>query len=125
MTMTADEGTREAMKRLLQVMQEFKQLNPRMEVGQMIVLLTILVEPGMWARDLTARAGLKKAATSRSVKALTSLSYILDEDGAPRAGLDLITQIPDAIDQRAYQLAPTRKGWTLAEKLAAILNKKG
>lgn len=113
--------TRRAMRRLLAVVEEVRSQHPRMEMGQLAVLLHVLAEPGMWAQDLTRVVNLKKSALSRNVKALSSVSYLTDDDGNPRDGMDLITQIPDVLDRRAFQLAPTRKGRTFAERLAKIL----
>lgn len=115
----------EDMRRLLRVVEEVRTQYPRMELGQLAVLLSVLAEPGMWARDLTARVGLKKSALSRNVKALSQIGYLTDKDGKPKDGLNLITQIPDALDGRAFQLAPTRKGRTLAERLSHLLHAKG
>lgn len=120
-----EDETKEALLRLLHIVEEVRKTYPRMELSQLSILLTILAEPGLWAKDLMGRVDLKKSALSRNVKALSNLSYITDDDGKPRAGLDLITQIPDALDQRAFQLAPTRKGRQFAERIAYLLNKKG
>jgi DNA-binding MarR family transcriptional regulator len=109
------------MRRLLAVVEEVRGQHPRMEMGQLAVLLHVLAEPGMWAQDLTRVVNLKKSALSRNVKALSSVSYLSDDGGNPREGMDLITQIPDVLDRRAFQLAPTRKGRTFAERLAKIL----
>jgi DNA-binding MarR family transcriptional regulator len=122
MEMRSDgEETRKAMRQLLRVIEEVRRRHPRMELGQLAVLLSVLAEPGMWAKDLTAKVGVQKSALSRNVKALSNVSYLTDENGNPRDGMDLITQIPDVIDRRAFQLAPTRKGVTLAEKLSELM----
>lgn len=118
---TDDDDVRKEMRRLLRAIEEVRTRYPRMELGQLSILLSVMAEPGMWAKDLTARVGLQKSALSRNVKALSTTSYLVDEEGQPKSGLDLITQIPDAFDRRAFQLAPTRKGRTLAEKLADIM----
>ncbi|SHM46275.1 hypothetical protein SAMN05444389_11022 [Paracoccus solventivorans] len=121
--MSADDSdkVKEAMHRLFWVVEEVRRQYPRMELGQLAILLSVLAEPGMWARDLTGKVKLKKSALSRNVKALSNLSYLMDEEGNRREGLDLITQIPDALDQRAYLLTPTEKGRDLAERLAALM----
>jgi len=95
-----------------------------MELGQLAVLLSVLIEPGLRAQDLTARVGLRKSSLSRNVKSLSAASYLSDEEGHLRDGLDLITQTPDAVDGRAFQLSPTPKGWTLAKTLSKILKSR-
>lgn len=116
-----EDAVKADMRRLLRVVEELRRRHPRMELGQLVILLSVLAEPGMWAKDLTNKVGLQKSAMSRNVKALSAASYLTDDDGNPAGGLDLITQIPDAFDRRAFQLAPTRKGRTLAEKLSDLL----
>ena len=112
------------MRRLLAAVEEVRRAYPRMELGQLAVLLSVLIEPGLRAQDLTNRVGLQKSSLSRNVKSLSAASYLSDEEGNLRDGLDLITQTPDAVDRRAFQLAPTPKGWTLAEKLSRILKSR-
>lgn len=121
--MTEDdlEAVRKDVRKLARVVEEVRRQYPRMELGQMAVLLSVLSDPGMRAQELTDRVGLKKSALSRNVKALSQVTYLTDEEGNPRNGLDLITQIPDAFDGRAFQLAPTRKGRTLAERLSELM----
>lgn len=116
-----DEKVRADMRKLLRIVEEVRRLYPRMELGQLAVLLAIISDPGLWARDLTGKVGLKKSALSRNVKALSSVSYLADEDGEKRGGLDLIAQIPDAIDTRAFQLAPTHRGRQFAERLSELM----
>lgn len=116
-----DEKVRADMRRLFNIVEEVRRLYPRMELGQLAILLLVISDPGMWARDLTGRVGLKRSALSRNVKALSSVGYLNGGDGERRGGLDLIAQIPDAIDARAFQLAPTRRGRELAERLSKIM----
>jgi DNA-binding MarR family transcriptional regulator len=113
-----DEETRETVRRLLRAVEQIRNLYPRMELGQLVVFLGVIVDPGVKAKDLGPRVSLSTSAMSRNVSALSALSYLPDAAGKNRDGLDLITQIPDVFDRRAMALAPTRKGYTLAEKLA-------
>lgn len=116
-----DENVRSDMRKLFRIVEEVRSVYPRMELGQLAVLLAIISDPGMWARDLTGRVGLKRSALSRNVKALSSVGYLNGGDGERRGGLDLIAQIPDAIDARAFQLAPTDRGRQFAERLSKLM----
>jgi DNA-binding MarR family transcriptional regulator len=119
--MTYEDPTTADMKVLHKTIEEIRKLYPRMELGQLSILLLVLSDPGMRAGELVAKVGLKKSALSRNVKALTQASYLTDESGDPRQGLDLITQIPDSFDGRAFQLAPTKRGRALAENISSIM----
>lgn len=113
-----DDETRATARKLLRIVEQIRTLYPRMELGQLAVFLSVIVEPGVRAKDLGPRIALSTSAMSRNVSALSALSYLSDAEGKNRHGLDLITQIPDVFDRRSMSLAPTRKGYTLAEKLA-------
>ncbi len=52
-----DDEVRKDMRRLLRVIEEVRRRYPRMELGQLAILLSVLAEPGMWAKDLTAKVG--------------------------------------------------------------------
>lgn len=113
---------RRRMRALLRVIEELRGLYPRMELGQLSVLLHVLSDPGVRAGDLTTKVKLKSSALSRNVKALSHLHYLPDETtGDPRSGLGLITQIPDAADNRAYMLSPTKTGRDLSERLSSLM----
>lgn len=121
MATAANDEVRQNMRRIFRIVEEIRRQYPRMELGQVAVLLSVLAEPGMRAADLTGRVGLKKSALSRNVRALSQTSYLQDDDGDPRDGLNLIAQVQDPFDGRAFQLAPTRKGRDLAEKLSDMM----
>jgi hypothetical protein len=69
---------------------ELRDTNPRMELGQLHILLLVLARPGVNMADLTGPTGLTRAAVSRNALALSKVSYIDGPDGARREGLDLI-----------------------------------
>lgn len=113
-----DDPTRRDMRRLLAVVKEVRKRHPRMELGQLEILLSVFAEPGLWAKDLTDKVGLKKSALSRNVRSLTLPSVIDAEGGPTPAGAALITQIPDPFESRAMQLSPTKQGWIFAKQLS-------
>lgn len=121
MTNAEREAVRRNMRSLLRVVEQVREQHPRMELSQLAILLHVLSDPGIRAADLQDRVSLKKSALSRNVKALAQESYLTDEAGNPREGLDLIVQLPDPQDGRAFQLVPTRTGLALAERLSNLM----
>ncbi|PYF10328.1 DNA-binding MarR family transcriptional regulator [Rhodobacter viridis] len=119
--MAAEDDVRANMRRLFRIVEEIRDQYPRMELGQVAVLLSVLSDPGMRATDLRSRVGLQKSALSRNVRALSQTSYLQDEDGGQRQGLNLIVQAIDPFDSRAHLLNPTKKGKALAKKLSDML----
>lgn len=119
--MASKDKTTEDMKRLLRVVDKIRKLYPRMELGQLALLLHVLVKPGIRANDLLDEIGVTKSALSRNALALSDRSYLPDDAGGRRGGLDLITQVTDPLDGRAKLLAPTSRGRRLANTLSETL----
>lgn len=109
---------------LIEVVEELRKLDPQMELSQLLVYLTVLVRPGIHMVDLLPATGLSRAALSRNVKALEKEQYRGDSRNKLKPGHDLITSVPDAFDARKLQVAPTRRGVWLAERIAAFLRKE-
>lgn len=114
-------NTTNDVRKLLRVIDLVRKLYPRMELGQLAVLLHVLAKPGVRANDLLDEVGVTKSALSRNVRALSDRSYLTDEQGEQRGGLDLITQVTDPLDGRAKLLAPTARGRRLAQTLSKTL----
>jgi DNA-binding MarR family transcriptional regulator len=102
---------------LIRVIDSIREHYPRMEMGQLAVLLRVLEHPGMRASELMKVTGLSKAALSRAVRLLGSGVYKDDGSGAEKEGLNLLTQIADPSDGRGNLLAPTRLGARLSEDI--------
>lgn len=122
--MPAKDKTARDLQRLLRVVETIRKTYPRMELGQLSILLRVLLEPGIRAMDMAPATGLTSSAVSRNVLALSDRSYLTDESGAHRRGLDLITQLTDPMDTRARLLAPTARGRRLAVRLSDLLGDK-
>jgi|GEM_PF-4419114 len=116
-----EEQVRSDMRGLLRILEIVKSDFPQMELPQLAVFLAVVTEPGVATQDLLGTVGLKRSALSRNVKALSELSYLTDDDGDPRPGLGLITQIPDLEDARVFHLAPTKPGYSFAKKLSRMM----
>lgn len=109
-------------KALIRVVEEVQKHYPRMELGQLAVLLRVLEKPGVTAADIARMTGLSKSAMSRAVRVLGSAPYTHDGDGTKReTGLNLITQVQDLTDTRSKIIAPTRLGRRLGEQFDTII----
>lgn len=109
------------MVRLLRVVEEVRKLYPRMELTQLALFLLIFANPTLRASDLGKVAGVGKSSLSRNVWALSQASEDERAEGGSGRRLDLITQIPDAFDGRAFNLALTKKGRSLGETLSQLM----
>ena len=114
---------RRDMRKLAEIVRELRRTYPRMELGQLHVLMLVLAKPGVRIADLVAATKLTKSAISRNTLALAQQSYLDGADGERAAGLDLLTGTPDPEDARSKLIAPTVKGWLLAEILSGIMRR--
>ena len=111
-------------KALIQVVEEIRNHYPRMELGQLAVLLRVLDKPGISPVELGKLTGLSKSAASRAVRTLGSQPFTHDGDGSARMGLNLVSQVPDPHDARSNLVAPTRLGRRLGEEFEKIIGEK-
>ncbi|QRI64880.1 MarR family transcriptional regulator [Shinella sp. PSBB067] len=120
--MTKKQPNNAGVKALIRIVEEIRELYPRMEISQLSVLLHILNKPGTTAADLVRATGLSKSALSRAVRTLGSTAFTHDGDGSRREhGLNLITQVPDVTDTRSNIIAPTRLGRNLGDRIDEII----
>lgn len=120
--MSSERQPNAGIKALIRVVEEVQKHYPRMELGQLAVLLRVLEKPGTTAADLVKVTGLSKSAMSRAVRVLGSSAYTHDGDGSHReTGLNLITQVTDVTDSRSKIIAPTRLGRRLGEEFERIV----
>lgn len=121
MTFSKSDHVARSMLILAHVVWEVRRAYPRMELGQLHVLLLVLSQPGVNMSDLSGLTELSRAAVSRNTLALSKRSYLSTAHGGRRRGLDLVTQSPDPNDSRAKRVGPTKRGRALAERLFALL----
>ena len=121
MTNGSGDKVRRDMALLANLVKELRELYPRMELGQLHILLLVIARPGVNMADLTGLTQLTKASVSRNALALSKISYLDGPGGSRREGLDLLTHDPDPYDARAKLVSPTQKGLDLADRLSAIL----
>ncbi|WP_207101066.1 MarR family winged helix-turn-helix transcriptional regulator [Paracoccus shandongensis] len=109
-----------ALRRFQDAIRKIRQVYPRMEVGQLEVLLSISTKPGIrGAEILQEMQGIKSNSVYRTIKVLSDVEG--EAGDGRRHGLNLITKTPDPLDSRAFQLVPTMAGRDLAEAVAAAL----
>ena len=120
MQIERDDPVRVDMKALLRALTELHRQYPKMDLSQIIVLLQVLLEPGVTARDLLSRIDTKKSTLSRNVRYLSTLSHV-DAASGDKESLMLIAQTPSEEDARYMHLSPTRKLVTLAERLSHLM----
>lgn len=114
----------QSIRTLAEIVWEVRREYPRMELGQLHILLLILSEPGIGMSQLQAPTELTKAAVSRNVLALSPTSYLEASNGTRRPGLNLVSMEPHPDDGRAKLVTPTARGSRLAIRLAQILEAK-
>lgn len=112
-----------AMKHLDRVVDRLREEYPRMELGQLSIFLKIALHPGRRFQEYKNQVGLSKGALSRNIAALSSESYLKDENGEPKEGISLITWFTDPDDQRNRIASLTRRGKTLTEDLTRLRKK--
>lgn len=111
-------------RNLRDAVRELREVYPRMELGQLDILLSIALDPGAKGTDLMNATTTSGHSKGGFYKALS----VLSDERAPGAvegrvsGLDLITKVTDPADGRAFLLLPTRRGAELMRRLA---NKMG
>lgn len=121
MTLERDDPVRQDLKGLIRVVAEVHRQLPDLDLCQFLILLYVAVEPGITGKDVLSRLGTKKSTMSRNIRLLATSHYQKEEDGKPKPGLGLISQTQHPSDGRYYLLAPTRKLWTLAERLSHLM----
>jgi DNA-binding MarR family transcriptional regulator len=113
----------EDIKGLVRVVEELREYDPKMELGQLLLFLKVVAKPGVRVPELREDVKMSGAAVSRNLSALSSRSYLTDkETGSPAKGHDLLTTVPDEYDARAHVAAPTARGFNLARRLSNLLH---
>lgn len=112
---------RRDMALLAALVRELRDMYPRMELGQLHILLLVIARPNVNMADLMAPTQLTRAAISRNAQALSKISYLDGPEGDRREGLGLLAHSPDPHNARAKLVSPTEKGLKLAARLSAIL----
>jgi DNA-binding MarR family transcriptional regulator len=110
-----------AFARLASVVREVRREYPRMELGQLQILLIILASPAVRMTDLRIPTELTRSAISRTVQALSDTSYLLGAGGDRRDGLGLVEVAVDPFDARSRIVHATPKGSALGRRLLLLV----
>lgn len=98
---------------------EIREVYPRMELGQLEILLKVALQQGVSAADLLARADgrFTKSGLYKTISALSDDRLPGSVEGRV-SGLDLISRIPDPGDGRVTLLVLSRRGRQLMRTIA-------
>ena len=106
---------------LLKIVEEIHLNYPKLEIGQLMVLLKVIDKPGVRASDLQKELSMSKSTLSLTIRSLGTGAYLDDSRGIEKMGQNLISRVPDPMDNRAKLLAPTALGWSLGDRIDQIL----
>lgn len=98
-------------KKLISVVERFREQNPNMQAQMMLIFLLIGTNPGITLKKLEQMTGEKDAIVVRNVQALSSEGY-KKRDGERTPGLGLVQTEEEANDRRAKvaYLTPAGRG---------------
>jgi DNA-binding MarR family transcriptional regulator len=113
--LTSDE--RNALNRLLVILEEFRKVDQKMPLQQAITLITASLNPGSTVSDLAKLAGNTLASASRHVEALGRYREVKD------VGKELLIDDYDAIDRRVKVVNLTSKGVAFIRALMVHLQR--
>lgn len=107
---------------LQDAIREIRRIYPRMEAGQLEVLLHILSSPGIRAADIVRDLdGINRTGIYKTLRVLTRPV----ENPLPgrKDGLSLVDVVPDPSDGRASLYYPSPAGEILASKIRKAMGK--
>lgn len=99
----------------LRFVEEFRKMDPEMQMQTAAVFLTVVIEPGITMRRMGDKLGLSQASCSRNV---TSLSKWRKEN---IPGHDLVEAVEDPSERRRKIVHLTPKGKRVAESISTII----
>lgn len=100
-------------------------LHPDLTVSRLLILLTVVRNPGISQADVAHHVkDLSAAAISRNVLDLSALSSVRDKNGYPLPGPGLIEQRPDPAFRKRNVLYPTPAGLAFLNRLTEAANSR-
>lgn len=103
----------------IRVFEEFRKMDPEMQMQTALIFLLVANNEGCTVRDLQGWTGLTSASCSRNVAALS------DVHRKGRPGHNLIVAKIDAEDRRARNLHLTQKGKTILHNILERFENNG
>lgn len=110
-----------ALLKLIEIVQEFRNIHPKMELNQVLVFLSVALQDGIEAHEIAKKFKILKSTTSANVNALSPIGYRKNSKGELIAGHGLIVQEVSPRDARFKELYLTLNGKKLTDRLTQIL----
>lgn len=98
----------------LNVLEEFRKIDPEMPIQMAVVFLNIAADEGLNMSELYQRSGISQSSVSRNVAALSKWHR------ANKAGHDLVYTKEDPMERRRKVAFLTSKGRLVAEAIAKL-----
>lgn len=109
-----------ASREALRAVRAARKFYPRMELGQLEILLAVCAKPGIRGSEILAQMdGIQSNSVYRTIKTLSDTHGSVGKGRAH--GLDLIARLPDPEDSRAFILVPTRRGKQVRDSIYRAL----
>ncbi|KGK42288.1 hypothetical protein LH51_08635 [Nitrincola sp. A-D6] len=102
---------------LIKVANVLREIKVDLPLTQLHVLLTVIREEGLSARDIEKRVGQPKSSVTRNIRVLT------ERASAERKGLGLCEYRCDTADIRVKNIYLTEEGKQIARKLEEVLDR--
>jgi DNA-binding MarR family transcriptional regulator len=107
-----------SIRKLLAVLEQFRELDPEMPSQTISAFLTIALNPGFTVREVEHALGLSVSASSRNVAILSPRSVVR---GREQPGLGLVEYRLDPEDARRKEIHLTKDGRRKLEAILAIM----
>lgn len=98
----------------LQIIEEFRKIDPEMRLQMVATFMTVANEEGITMKELGARLGISQSSCSRNVAALAQQHWL------NKPGHDLLIATEDPDERRRKILKLTAKGRRVAEAISKI-----
>lgn len=103
-----------SIRRLLNVVQCIRSVDPTMPIQGLAALLTIAIEEGQNINSVADKTAMAQSAASRNISSLT------DWDWRKKPGLNLVEYRTDPMNLSQKTLYLTDKGRSLIQKIVAV-----
>ena len=118
MTDNVGDEDRTVLERLLWVVEALREVKPNIRAHEIGAYLRVALSEGKSVAELTKDAGVAQSVMSRA------LLDIGPRDRSGEAGAGLVEHRLSPVNMREHQVVLTRKGVSLARKIAGMLSKR-
>lgn len=113
--------TNEALKLLIQIAEEFKEVDENFDLNKILIFLSVALRDGVEAQELSKNFNIPKTTMSQLILSMCPQGYRKGKDGKRVAGSGVIVQEPSPRDLRAKSLYLTFDGKILVDRLTKII----